>query len=68
MITDDQRTFLNDLRASGAINMWGAIPFLQEHFDLERDEARLVLVRWMLEKDPTMSTDWLTAEQRRQLA
>lgn len=53
MVTNEQRTFLNELRESGAINMWGAGPFLQEAFDLERDEARKVLVNWMLEKNAT---------------
>ena len=39
--------FLDDLRESGDINMFGAGPVLQEVFDLSRNEARAVLSDWM---------------------
>lgn len=39
--------FLDDLRESGDINMFGAAPVLQEVFDLSKHEARAVLSDWM---------------------
>ena len=39
--------FLNDLRDSGKTNMFGATPYLQSAFDLEKKEAREILTRWM---------------------
>jgi len=39
--------FLNDLRDSGKTNMFGAAPYLQSAFDLEKREAREILTRWM---------------------
>ena len=39
--------FLNVLRDSGATNMFGASPYLQEEFGLSRIEARQVLTEWM---------------------
>jgi hypothetical protein len=39
--------FLNQLRASGSINMFGASPVLAEAFDISSKEARVVLAHWM---------------------
>jgi hypothetical protein len=39
--------FLNELRASGDTNMFGASPYLQAEFGLDRREARRVLSDWM---------------------
>jgi len=39
--------YLDDLRASGETNMYGAAPYLQDEFGLDRREARAVLQRWM---------------------
>jgi len=39
--------FLNVLRDSGATNMFGAAPYLQEEFGLSRWESRDVLISWM---------------------
>jgi len=39
--------FLNRLRESGVTNMFGASPYLQSAFDLERREAIKVLGEWM---------------------
>lgn len=39
--------FLNQLRYSGKTNMFGATPYLQEEFGLERTEARDILTEWM---------------------
>jgi len=39
--------FLNRLRESGATNMFGAAPYLQNTFDLDRKTASNVLTSWM---------------------
>ena len=39
-------TFLDDLRESGAINMWGAPKILEEAFDLSSADAKQVFIRW----------------------
>jgi hypothetical protein len=39
--------FLNRLRESGTINMFGASTVLEDEFDLSRREARMVLTEWM---------------------
>ena len=40
-------TYLNRLRESGATNMYGAAPYLEMEFDLDRREAKQVLMDWM---------------------
>lgn len=39
--------FLNQLRFSGETNMFGATPYLQAEFGLDRHEAKAVLMEWM---------------------
>ncbi len=40
--------FLDELRASGITNMYGAGPYLQDNFDdLSREEASAILFYWM---------------------
>ena len=39
--------FLNQLRASGSTNMFGASPVLAEVFGISSKEARVVLSHWM---------------------
>lgn len=39
--------FLNRLRENGATNMFGAAPYLQNTFDLDRKTASNVLTSWM---------------------
>lgn len=39
--------YLNDLRLSGATNMFGASPYLADEFDIDKYEARKVLSKWM---------------------
>jgi hypothetical protein len=46
--TEEHLEFLDELRESGATNMWGATPFLKEEFkDLSDGEARQILFYWM---------------------
>lgn len=53
MMTEEQRDYLNWLRASGSINMYGAAPLLQKRFpELERHLACDVLVEWINTYDP----------------
>lgn len=40
-------SFLDDLRDSGKINMFGAAPYVEEVFGLGRREARKVVIDWM---------------------
>ena len=39
--------YLDDLRESGVTNMYGAGPYVQEEFGLDRKEARDVVIAWM---------------------
>lgn len=39
--------FLNDLRESGEINMFGAPRVLQDVFDLNKHDARDIVSAWM---------------------
>lgn len=39
--------FLDDLRDSGVTNMFGAAPYLQREFGLDRNKAKDVLLAWM---------------------
>lgn len=39
--------FLDDLRATGRTNMFGAGHYLREEFGLDRDTSYAVLKRWM---------------------
>ena len=39
--------FLNDLRDSGQTNMFGAAPYLMEAFDLNKSEAKRILIEWI---------------------
>ena len=48
--TDEYIKYLNELRESGKVNMYGAVPYLQKRFpELMHDpkEARYVLNAWM---------------------
>jgi hypothetical protein len=40
-------SYLNVLRESGVTNMFGASPYLQNEFGLNRSEANKVLMAWM---------------------
>ena len=43
----DMFKWLDMLRESGATNMFGAGPYLALAFDISKDEARTVVVKWM---------------------
>lgn len=44
---DTMFTYLEGLRQSGVTNMFGAGPYLEREFGLDRNEAKKVLVDWM---------------------
>lgn len=44
---DNYFEFLNDLRDSGQINMFGAASVLAEAFEINKYEAREILASWM---------------------
>jgi len=46
-VVKDMHIFLDALRDSGVTNMFGAAPYLQKEFGLEKGEARQVLANWM---------------------
>lgn len=47
-ITDEHLEFLDDLRESGATNMFGARPYVQEEFPaLSSEQSATVLSYWM---------------------
>lgn len=45
--------FLDDLRESGATNMFGAASYLMDSFDLDRHQARGILKDWVDSFDPS---------------
>lgn len=47
VVEDEHLTFLDELRESGETNMFGASPYLQAEFGLERKDAKEVLLYWM---------------------
>ena len=40
--------FLNILRDSGATNMFGAVPYIKDEFELDSKEAKSLLMWWMV--------------------
>ena len=40
-------SFLVELRDSGVTNMWGAGPYLEDEFNLTKQEAKDVLLAWI---------------------
>lgn len=46
--TEDRLRYLDDLRESGVVNMFGAAEYLQRRFCLSRDDACDILKEWML--------------------
>lgn len=46
-VNKEYKAYLDNLRDSGEINMFGATPYLMEEFDLSKLDARKVLSDWM---------------------
>jgi len=47
LVTDDMLEYLDELRDSGATNMYGAGRWLEAAFCLPKRDARTVLTYWM---------------------
>ena len=47
MTTNKYWIFLEELRKSGVTNMFGAVPYLVEEFNIPYDEATAILTDWM---------------------
>jgi hypothetical protein len=47
IVSDDHLTYLDTLRESGVTNMYGAGPYLESNFDVNRADARTILLYWM---------------------
>ena len=46
-LQEQANLFLDDLRDSGATNMFGAAPYIVEEFGVSRTEAKNLLLTWM---------------------
>jgi len=44
--------YLDTLRESGVTNMFGAGQYLEQAFDIDRREAKAVLLEWMRQYSP----------------
>ncbi len=46
--------YLDTLRESGVTNMFGAGQYLEQAFDIDRREAKTVLLEWMNQYSPQL--------------
>jgi hypothetical protein len=44
---EEMFVYLDNIRETGKINMFGAAPYLQDAFGLSRYEAKDILLEWM---------------------
>jgi hypothetical protein len=44
--------YLENLRRSGVVNMFGATPYIMDEFDVDKNEARAILMDWMNNYNP----------------
>ena len=47
VVTDEHLEYLDELRESGETNMFGAAPYLQQEFGMDKKEARVITQYWM---------------------
>lgn len=47
MNKEEMFVYLDDIRETGKINMFGAGPYLQDAFGLSRYEAKDIVLEWM---------------------
>jgi hypothetical protein len=50
-VTDDHLEYLDMLRESAVTNMFGAGPYVENHFGVSRSEAKTIVVYWMQSYD-----------------
>ncbi len=46
-MTQEHKKFLDELRDSGEINMYGAIPYIKKEFKVSTKVAAAILKEWM---------------------
>lgn len=46
-VEEKHLTYLDKLRESGETNMYGAGPYLEKKFKLDKAKARKILIYWM---------------------
>jgi len=46
-VTDKHLEYLDKLRDSSVTNMWGATPYVQHEFGLDREVAKKIHMYWM---------------------
>ncbi len=47
IVTNEHLDYLDELRESGVTNMFGAGSYLQDKFELDKNEAKEILLYWM---------------------
>lgn len=47
VVEDEHLTYLDNLRESGVTNMFGATPFIQKRFGVDKKDAKTILMYWM---------------------
>ena len=52
MTTNKYWIYLENLRRSGVVNMFGAAPYLQDVFGIDKNRAKEILADWMRNYDP----------------
>jgi uncharacterized protein YciI len=43
----EHKRYLDELRESGDINMYGAVPLLADEFEISKLEAKEILIEWI---------------------
>ena len=54
-INKEYFNYLQKLKQSGVVNMFGASDYLAEEFDLNKNKATTILIEWMKGKSNTQS-------------
>ena len=47
IVTDEHLEYLDALRESGDTNMFGAGPYIEEEFNLNKSDAKVIVLYWM---------------------
>jgi hypothetical protein len=47
VLTQEHHDYLIELRDSGETNMWGATPYIEREFGIQRSDAKTILLEWI---------------------
>jgi hypothetical protein len=47
VLTDEIAEYLDHLRDTGLVNMFGAAPYIESEFGISRMDAKTALIEWM---------------------